>query len=215
MLTTAPHGMNTRADATPHTAHRIGPNAIVQLAHTLCAHHGRAVAARLLSESTSYTLEALPEAMVNEAEVQALVQHCMHSLGHMQGLAALHEAGARTATYLMAHRIPRMAQLAMRIAPQRLALRMLLRAMQAHAWTFAGSGQFSVHQHPRGATLRFQHCAMCRGLTAHAPVCAFYAGTFQQLIRQLVKATALVQETRCCAMGHDCCQFEVTFTVSH
>jgi divinyl protochlorophyllide a 8-vinyl-reductase len=215
MLTTAPHGMNTRADAAPHTAHRIGPNAIVQLAHTLCAHHGRAVAAGLLGESTSYTLEALPEAMVNEVEVQYFVQHCMASLGHMQGLAALHEAGARTATYLMAHRIPRMAQLAMRITPPRLALRMLLRAMQAHAWTFAGSGQFTVRQHQWGATLEFRHCAMCRGLTAHAPVCAFYAGTFQQLIRQLVQPTALVQEVRCCAMGHDCCRFEVTFAVSH
>lgn len=209
------HTPHTEPHTAPHSAHRIGPNAIVQLAHTLCAHHGRAVAASLLGESTRYTLATLPEAMVNEEEVQAFVQHCMHSLGHMQGLAALHEAGARTATYLMAHRIPRMAQLAMRAAPRGLALRMLLRAIKAHAWTFAGSGQFSVVQTSRGATLTFQHCAMCRGITAHAPVCAFYAGTFQQLIQQLVTQTALVQETRCCAAGHDCCQFEVTFAVSH
>jgi len=190
-------------------AHRIGPNAIVQLAHALSAQHGQAVAATMLGGSTSYTLATLPQAMVSETEVQAFVQHCMRELGHMPTLAALHEAGERTADYLMTHRIPRVAQLAMRMAPRSLALRMLLRAMTAHAWTFAGSGQFAAAPNAHGATLHFAHCAMCRGLHAHAPVCAFYAGTFERLMRQLVHAGARVQETTCSAQGDGACTFEV------
>jgi divinyl protochlorophyllide a 8-vinyl-reductase len=191
-------------------AHRIGPNAIVQLAHALCAQHGEAVAATMLHESTGYTLATLPQAMVDEHEVQAFVQHCMRELGHMPTLAALQEAGEHTADYLMAHRIPRVAQLVMRMVPRSSALNMLLRAMTAHAWTFAGSGRFSASPHNRGATLRFEHCAMCRGLHAHAPVCAFYAGTFERLMRQLVHHRARVQETSCCAQGGTECRFEVT-----
>jgi divinyl protochlorophyllide a 8-vinyl-reductase len=110
----------------------------------------------------------------------------------------------------MAHRIPRPAQWLIRHLPARLGLRLLLSAMRANAWTFAGSGRFTVTVHRRGATLTFHACAMCRDIVSAEPVCAFYAGTFARLIGTLVSARTQVHETECLAQGGRCCRFEVS-----
>lgn len=194
----------------PATTARIGPNTIIQLAHVLRDRFGAGVAATLLFESTGYALGALPKAMVDEREAQAFVRTVMDAVGESQGTQLLHEAGHRTADYLMANRIPRPAQWLMKALPRRAGLAVLLRAMQANAWTFAGSGSFTVKRHAHGAELTFHACAMCRDMQTVAPVCDFYAGTFEHLIRTLVAPRAQVREVECYGTGGHCCRFEVT-----
>jgi divinyl protochlorophyllide a 8-vinyl-reductase len=189
---------------------RIGPNTIIQLAQVLRDRIDEATAARLLFASTGYALGALPGAMIDEREAQAFVRAVMHELGEEPGAELLHEAGRRTADYLMAHRIPRPAQWLMRWLPKRAGLALLLEAMRANAWTFAGSGQFTVARTGAGATLMFHDCAMCRDMVASAPVCAFYAGTFARLIGTLITPRAVVREIECHAQGGHCCRFEVS-----
>lgn len=191
-------------------AARIGPNTIIQLAHVLRDRFGEGVAATLLFESTGYAMGALPQAMVDEREAQAFVRTVMRAVGATQGTRILHEAGHRTADYLMGHRIPRPAQWLMKALPRRAGLNILLRAMQANAWTFAGSGSFSVHHLPKRVDLTFHDCAMCRDLHTSQPVCGFYAGTFEHLIRTLVAPRAEVREVECQSTGGHCCRFEVT-----
>ena len=203
------HGpSDTGALAAP--AARIGPNTIIQLAHVLRDRHGEAVAAQLLFDSTGYAMSALPGAMVDEREAQRFVRGVMHALGERPGARVLHEAGHRTADYLMANRIPRPAQWLMKALPRRAGLSLLLKAMSANAWTFAGSGTFQVVTSRHGAQLTFHACAMCRDMTAEGPVCDFYAGTFEHLVRTLVAPRAQVREVECHALGGDCCRFDVT-----
>jgi divinyl protochlorophyllide a 8-vinyl-reductase len=189
---------------------RIGPNSIIQLAAVLRERHGDTVAADLLFGSTGYALAALPSAMVDERETQAFVRAVMQALGERPGAELLRDAGRRTAEYLMANRIPRPAQWLIRWLPRRAGLTVLLKAMQANAWTFAGSGTFAVATTPSGAELGFHACAMCRDMHTDGPVCDFYAGTFEHLIRTLVTTAATVQEVECIATGGRRCRFEVT-----
>jgi divinyl protochlorophyllide a 8-vinyl-reductase len=58
-------------------------------------------------------------------------------------------------------------------------------------------------------TLSFHDCAMCRGIEASGPMCDFYAGTFEHLIRTLVAPRAEVVEVECQAHGGRDCRFEV------
>lgn len=190
-------------------AARIGPNTIIQLAQVLRDRHGEAVASQLLFSSTGYAMTALPGAMVDEREAQAFVQAVMRSFGEQPATQVLHEAGARTADYLMANRIPRPAQWIMKALPRRAGLSLLLKAMRANAWTFAGSGTFDVLTTPSGAELTFHACAMCRDMTTAGPVCDFYAGTFERLIRTLIAPQATIREVECQATGGHCCRFEV------
>jgi divinyl protochlorophyllide a 8-vinyl-reductase len=203
------HGLSD-IGAPAATAARIGPNTIIQLAHVLRDRHGEALASSVLFESTGYALTALPGAMVDEREAQRLVHAVMHTLGERPGTRVLHEAGRRTADYLMANRIPRPAQWVMKALPKRAGLAVLLKAMQANAWTFAGSGTFGVVTTRTGAELTFHACAMCRDMSTEGPVCDFYAGTFEHLIRTLVAPRAEVREVECQAQGGHCCRFEVT-----
>lgn len=191
-------------------AARIGPNTIIQLAHVLRDRYGDDLASALLFESTGYAMTALPGAMVDEREAQAFVHVVMRELGVRDGARVLHEAGHRTADYLMTHRIPRPAQWIIRALPARAGLAILLKAIRANAWTFAGSGSFSVRAHQHRADLTFHRCAMCRDMHTDTPVCDFYAGTFEHLIRTLVAPRAHVAEVECQAQGAACCRFEVT-----
>jgi divinyl protochlorophyllide a 8-vinyl-reductase len=191
-------------------ASRIGPNTIIDLAHVLRNRYGEDLAGSLLFDSTGYALTALPGAMVDEREAQTFVRLVMTQLGERTGTRVLHEAGHRTAEYLMTHRIPKATLWVMRALPARAGLSLLLKAVQANAWTFVGSGELSVQSHARGADLTFHACAMCRDLRSDRPVCDFYAGTFEHLVRTLVAPRARVMEVECQAQGGHCCRFEVT-----
>jgi divinyl protochlorophyllide a 8-vinyl-reductase len=204
--------MDAALQRLPAQSGRIGPNAITRVADVLRARRGEAAAAALFGRAGLLPyLTQPPEAMVDEAEVTRLHQVLRDSLGMAFAQEVAHEAGMRTADYLLAHRIPRPAQAVLKRLPARLAARMLLLAIRGHAWTFAGSGTFSA-QAGRPVVLSIRHNPMCRGATLAEPGCDFYAATFERLFRELVHPAAHVVETGCEACGDESCRFEVRWT---
>lgn len=188
---------------------RIGPNAIIRLAEALDASEGRSVTSRLFGDvRLERYLAAPPQEMVAEEEVTALYHGLRSNLGEARARSVSWGAGVRTADYLLANRIPRAVQALLKILPAGLASRILLNAIGKHAWTFAGSGQFTVKA---GHPVRFAiaGCPICRGEKAAGPCCDFYAATFERLFSVLVSKSAKVTETECTATGAPACRFEI------
>jgi len=123
-----------------------------------------------------------------------------------EGMLLMAEAGRLTADYILAHRIPRPAQALLKILPARLAARVLVPAIGAHAWTFAGSGRFSGCAGPP-TVFELTGNPLCAGERATEPVCAWHAAVFQRLFQVLVSPAARVAETSCEARGDSCCRF--------
>lgn len=192
----------------------IGPNAVIRLAEALRSDEGEACATAVFAAAglLRYLAEP-PSAMVDEREVTALYAALRASLPPVDAARVSAHAGRLTAVYLLGHRIPRSAQILLALLPARLAARALVRAIGAHAWTFAGSGRFSAEfgGEAGGAPLRFviQGCPVCRGARSPEPLCDYYAATFEHLFRALVKPSSVVRETACGAAGAAACVFEV------
>lgn len=191
---------------------RIGPNAITRLAEVLPPLVGSAATATLFAHAgVEHHLRTPPGSMVDEAEVRELHATLRRELGDTLAREAARRAGARTAIYLLGHRIPWPVQALLRVLPPRAAARVLLRAISRHAWTFAGSGRFRADVGRAGAPVRFeiQGNPMCAGQHATAPACDYYAATFEALFRALVHPRARVREVSCEACGSDACRFEI------
>jgi divinyl protochlorophyllide a 8-vinyl-reductase len=190
---------------------RIGPNAIIQVDHALQRWGGAELAERIFGQAQllHYRLQP-PQRMVDEAEVVRLHQLMARELGS-EAVAVARDAGTATARYLLANRIPRPMQKALKLLPARAALEVLLRAIARHAWTFVGSGEFSVVRSAQGIELQVQHNPLCRGLQADTPACDYFAACFETLFKTLVHSHARVRETACEACGDDACRFLVTW----
>ncbi len=192
-------------------AGRIGPNAVVRLAEALDALEGRQVTVRLFN-AAGFGLHALtpPDDMVSEDEVTALHRQIRSDLGQKRAASVSWIAGLRTADYLLANRIPPAVQRLLKLLPRRIAAFILLKAIGAHAWTFAGSSEFRWSL-GRRVTLTFTDCPLCRGGRADLPCCHYYGATFERLFRELIGADAQVRETQCSASGAPACRFEIRF----
>ncbi|MBU6372318.1 MAG: bacteriochlorophyll 4-vinyl reductase [Alphaproteobacteria bacterium] len=188
-----------RAAAEP----RIGPNAVTQLAAVLENAWGRETADAVFADANLLAYRTTPPSqMVPQSHAAALHRALYQALPQGEAEALAFEAGARTADYLLAHRIPKPAQALMRLAPPRLAAAMLLQLMAAHAWTFAGSGEVRVRA---GKVCRLEIVA---NPLATAP-CEWHRGVFQRLFGELVRAPIRVRETACTGAGAPACVFEM------
>jgi divinyl protochlorophyllide a 8-vinyl-reductase len=194
---------------------RIGPNAIIQVADALRGAHGSALAEELFAAvGLQRYLVAPPTTMVDEREVVRLHAALRERLPPAERRRVQYEAGLATGDYLLAHRIPRAAQRVLRLLPAGLASRTLLAAIRRHAWTFAGSGTFTVDAggiRARHAVVRIAQCPMCRDSRAEAPICDYYAATFERLYRVLVAPAAGAAEIACCARGDPACAFRIAW----
>ena len=190
---------------------RIGPNALIQVAHALAAAPGEASARHLfrLAGLAGY-LDAPPASMVDELEVARLHRSVRANLGPAQARRVFRDAGQRTAMYLLANRIPRPLQALLRRMPSGLAARVLLRAIGQHAWTFAGSGRFEA-RYGQPVVLTITGNPLCRGVASLVPVCDYYAATFEHLFRSLVHPETRVIETACEATGAPACVLELSW----
>jgi bacteriochlorophyll 4-vinyl reductase len=109
--------------------------------------------------------------MVPEADVSDLYRTLRLRLdaaeAEAEGGARL--AGDKTAAYVLANRIPRAAQMLLRLLPPRFAAPVLLSSITKHMWTFAGSGTVRI---VRAASPRIaiEGCPICRGSSAWAVV---------------------------------------------
>lgn len=185
---------------------RIGPNAILQLLPVLEARGGDALSRAVLADAG---LDRAPaaDAMVDE-RVVAAVHHAVRARLAGDARAVAVEAGRRTADYILAHRIPRLAQAVIRILPRAVAARILARAIAAHAWTFAGTGRFRIAG-TRPLAFEIADNPLIRGETAAAPLCDWHAAVLERLFGALVDPDARVVETACAAAGAPACRFEL------
>ena len=159
----------------------IGPNAVLQTVAAMEARLGRAETCAILDDAQ---IVALPSGEAMIPEVQALRLHRWMALHEPIGSFVIAEdAGARTADYIIAHRIPRPAVWLLRHLPAAAAAPLLMAAIRKHAWTFIGAGEFST----QGAW-----CFTIDRSNANDPVPPpeslfhWYAAVFTRLYRALV-----------------------------
>ena len=188
-------------------AARIGPNAILQLVPVLDDALGAERRAELLAAAG---ITELPDGtrMIDEAPVARLHQTLRRTVPD-EALSLSRQAGSGTGDYILANRIPRLAQRLLRILPARLGARVLANAIARHAWTFAGSGRFRVVSQ-RPLVFEIADNPVVRGERAPAPVCAWHAAVFERLYRELVDDRYRAKETACGAAGADACRFELS-----
>lgn len=190
---------------------RIGPNAIIRIAEVLRDASDEAALTEVFQTAgLDHYIDALPDEMVDEAEVTRLHQALRDTLGLAKARPLARRAGTLTGDYLLAKRIPRPAQWILAVLPPPLACRVLLGAIQQNAWTFAGTGTFST-QPGNPAILKIERCPICRGARTSEPICDYFAATYERLFTRLVHRRATVVETECEATGAAACTFEVIY----
>ena len=188
----------------------IGPNAVTQLIAALAETASNRQTLSLFARAeVSDWLGAPPERMVDERRVARLHQTVRATLAPDQAVALLQRAGRLTADYLVRARIPRLAQVLLKMLPRAWAARLLVKAIAAHAWTFAGSGQFSAWVGGGTVTIEIADNPLCAGESATLPVCVWHAAVLQRLFSVLVWRHARVTETDCAAQQGKVCRFEV------
>jgi len=167
--------------AAGHAGALIGPNAVLQTVAAMEAQLGRAETRAILADAQ---IAALPSGEAMIPEVQALRLHRWLALHEPLGSFAIaEEAGARTADYIIARRIPCPAVWLLRHLPPILAAPLLMAAIRKHAWTFIGAGQFAAH-----GPWRFTIDRTCADDAVLPPDSLFhwYAAVFTRLYRELV-----------------------------
>ena len=185
----------------------IGPNALLQLADVLVAEGGVALRDAVFRAGGVERLPA-PEGMIPEGPVAA-VHQAMRAGWPDAALRLARAAGQRTADYILAHRIPKTAQVFLRLLPARLAANILAGAIAKHAWTFAGSGRFRVVGH-RPLVFELADNPVVRGETSAVPLCHWHAAVFERLFVTLASRRYRCREEVCCAQGAPACRFVLT-----
>jgi divinyl protochlorophyllide a 8-vinyl-reductase len=190
----------------PSTEARIGPNAVIQLGETLLAHGRRSLAREVyLAAGHPNWLASPPAGMLPETDVAELHAALRRFLPEAEAAAVAAEAGQRTGDYVLAHRIPRPVRMTLRLLPPMLSSRLLLEAIEVHAWTFAGSGRFACRPGlPAVVEIAGNPLAGRAG-------CVWHTAVFERLFQRLVHDRAEARETRCCGRGEACCRFEISW----
>ena len=185
-------------------AGRIGPNAILQTVQVLDARMGRATRDRVMAragvEVPPPDAGRWPEAACRAVHLALRVELPDHAA------ALLAASGAATGDYILAHRIPPLAQRAIRVLPAWAGARVLALAIAKHAWTFAGSGAFRVAGH-RPLSFELAGNPLIAGLVTATPACDWHAAVFQRLFAALIWPQVTVEEVSCAAKGGGLCRF--------
>lgn len=185
---------------------KVGPNAVTQVAAALRAIGGEPLARQVFfAAGLGDVLAAPPEHMVGQGVAAHLHDTLRLTLPPDDAQQIAADAGRRTADYLLANRIPKPAQWVMQVLPPRLAAPILLKAMAANAWTYAGTG--------RVRTKAGDPCVLEIVENPLAqPLCPWHVAVFERLFRALVAKGAQVKHTSCCANGATACRFEITLS---
>lgn len=188
-------------------AGKIGPNAILQLIDVL----ERRGMANLCAEVLQAAMVARPppDAPMLPEQDCAAVHQALRRLEPDRADHVLRLSGLATGDYILANRIPPVAQSVLRLLPGRVAAPILSKAIVRHSWTFAGTGRFTVERR-LPPVLVLERNPLVAGLSAKTPQCIWHAAVFEKLFSRLVWPDVTVQETACCACGDAACRFEVT-----
>ncbi len=182
----------------------VGPNAVIQLAAALRAAPVAIGAAEQVFASAGFLrlLNVPPDVMIDEAIPARLFEALWRELPPEQAARIAHDAGRRTGAYVLANRIPTVAQVVLRTLPPRFAAPLLLKAIRRNAWTFAGSGICRVTPgNPAIITIAHNPLAM--------PGCVWHIGVFECLFRALVSEGTRVRHSDCRIDGAPACRFEI------
>ena len=198
----APSGEVLESSSKGPTA-KVGPNAILQLDAVLrTEHHDRWRRDVFYRAGLSRMLLNPPADMVEETAVADLYHALFDRLPAAAARRIAGEAGRLTACYILENRIPKPAQMLLKALPGRWAAPLLLRAIQRHAWTFAGSGEAGISMKP---VMAFE----IAGNPIAMPGCVWHVAVFEELFRRLVAPGVRVDHTSCCRTGASSCRFEI------
>ncbi len=191
-----------------HSAgHRIGPNSVLQLLPVLDNHLGWQARHALLQQA-GLSQPPSDHGLMDEAPAARLHQALRREYPQQARLLA-REAGERTGDYIIAHRIPWLIVKLLPVLPSRVACSLLAGAIEKHAWTFAGSGQFrALSRNP--LVFELADNPVVRGESALAPLCEWHSAVFQRLFNALVDPGLSCRETQCCACGQPACRFTIS-----
>ena len=159
----------------------IGPNAVLKAVEVMEERLGHAETAAILADAQ---IERLPSGEHMIPEIEALRLHRWLALHDPMGaFVVAEEAGARTADYIIAHRIPRAVVWLLRHLPAMLAAPLLMAAIRKHAWTFVGAGAFAA----RGSwAFTIDRSDAADTVPPPGSLFHWYAAVFTSLYRQLV-----------------------------
>lgn len=188
-------------------APRIGPNSVLQSLRALAELESAQVLAAIRDRAA--LPDPLPDGMIPDAWFVRLVEAIRAELPDDRAEAVLQRAGAHTATYVAAHRIPRPIRALLAVLPARLGIPILLTAFRKHAWTFAGAGRFAIEGEYPG-TLVLEDAPTCREHGDGPLRGSYYAAAFEGLLR-LASARVHVHEIACQGAGAARCRFHVSF----
>jgi divinyl protochlorophyllide a 8-vinyl-reductase len=194
--------------STPVTGAKIGPNAILQLVPVLQDAAGPDFTSHVLAMAGVFELPDPAAGLIDEAPAARLHQAMRIEMPEVAPMLA-REAGWRTGGYILDHRIPKKVQALLRLMPVRLSVPMLAKAIEKHAWTFCGSGVFSLVQ-TWPATFEIADNPVVRGERSDVPLCHWHAAVFERLFSSLCGSDWRCIETQCCAQGAKACRFEMT-----
>lgn len=188
---------------------RIGPNAVLQLIDALHNHGGSALADRIFGEAElSSILASPPDEMVDECIPARLFFTLWAVLPDHEAQSIAEDAGHRTADYIVANRIPGPVRHLLDLSPPWLATRVLLAAIEKHAWTFAGSGSCKTRSKPTAMIA-------IRNNPLTMPGCCWHTAVLERLFRRLVSPQTQVEHTDCCRLGGQACCFELDVLPLH
>lgn len=182
---------------------RIGPNAVLQHLPVLDAIIGERLRHALLYRAG---VEEPPaeSGMLAEEDV-ARLHHAVRLYLPSHAHEIQRKAGVATGDYILANRIPAVAQQVIRALPAAFGARLLTLAIAKHAWTFAGSGRFRVLGY---TPLRLEIAGNPLAIgPASGPICAWHAAVFERLYAHLVWPDVRVTEESCVASGAPACVF--------
>lgn len=184
---------------------RIGPNAIIQTIAALVELEGPSTARAVAADAD---LPSDLDGMVEQGHFVRLVGVVRRTLPAPAAERVLDRSGRLTAGYVLRHRIPAPIRGALFLLPNALALPLVLRAFERHAWTFAGSGHYGWvgGEEP---CITIDGCITCAGRRSPHPAGAFYRGAFEGLLTSLVDPRLRVLEDECVATGGRTCRFSL------
>lgn len=186
-------------------AGRIGPNAILQLIDVLERRGELGLLSAVLAEAR-VARPPRDAGMLPEGDCAAVHQALRRLAPSAEGV--LEEAGLATGDYILAHRIPKLAQGVLRTLPGALAARVLTKAIARHSWTFAGTGEFRVVG-SRPLVVSVARNPLVAGWRASSPQCIWHVAVFRRLYGRLVWPSVTVREVSCCACGDPACRFTI------
>ncbi|VVT20225.1 bacteriochlorophyll 4-vinyl reductase [Hoeflea sp. EC-HK425] len=159
----------------PHAVHKVGPNAVIQTRLALIDICGAKRARALFAHAGVIDwFDLPPDSMVPAEPVNRLNMTLFQQLDRPVFEMLMADAGTRTGHYILDNRIPRPVRKLLENLPAWLAARALLKAIRAHAWTFAGNARVTVKPgHPATIEIRANPISV--------PGCPWHRGVFEML----------------------------------